>query len=306
MDDYSRLPLNALRVLDALAQTGSLKRAAQRLHVQPSAVSMQLKGLAQYLGCPLLQRDGRGIRLTTQAKSLVPAVQQGLTTINEAVRALRRTQQHLPFRLAVLPSYLYACVLPALAEFERLHPEFQLQIQSSRALTDLAQGEADAAVRLGAGSWPGLHAEKLMDEFLLPVAAPALLARLQLTPAQAMAGLNTLPCLHNAIDPWSLWTAQLPARPSAAIDDSMVLLAQATEGKGLALARLALCKPMLDDGRLIALAAPIPYRYCYYWVYANPDAAQRGEPVLAWLRERSAEFMRDYRGHSHQTILPTH
>ncbi|MDQ0581159.1 LysR family transcriptional regulator [Streptomyces rishiriensis] len=65
------IDLRRLTVLRELERRGSLARTAEALHLTPSAVSQQLAALARDLGVPLTERDGRGVRLTGQARVLL-------------------------------------------------------------------------------------------------------------------------------------------------------------------------------------------------------------------------------------------
>ena len=63
---YARLPLNALRVFEAVASRLSFADAAEALHVTPAAVSQQVKSLEDYLQVQLFKRAGRRIELTAE------------------------------------------------------------------------------------------------------------------------------------------------------------------------------------------------------------------------------------------------
>ena len=63
--------LRRLTVLRELQRRGSLARTAEALHLTPSAVSQQLAALAREVGVPLTEREGRGVRLTGQARVLL-------------------------------------------------------------------------------------------------------------------------------------------------------------------------------------------------------------------------------------------
>ncbi|WP_319183847.1 LysR family transcriptional regulator [Streptomyces sp. ID05-47C] len=65
------IDLRRLTVLRELQRRGSLARTAEALRLTPSAVSQQLAALARELGVPLTERDGRGVRLTGQARVLL-------------------------------------------------------------------------------------------------------------------------------------------------------------------------------------------------------------------------------------------
>jgi DNA-binding transcriptional LysR family regulator len=63
--------LRRLTVLRELQRRGSLARTAEALHLTPSAVSQQIAALSREVGAPLTERDGRGVRLTGQARVLL-------------------------------------------------------------------------------------------------------------------------------------------------------------------------------------------------------------------------------------------
>ena len=74
MDQMSQaftIDLRRLTVLRELRRRGSLARTAEALHLTPSAVSQQIAALAREVGVPLTERDGRGVRLTGQARVLL-------------------------------------------------------------------------------------------------------------------------------------------------------------------------------------------------------------------------------------------
>ncbi len=79
--------LNLLRVLDAVLSAGSVAKAANRLHVTPSAVSNALARLRLLTGDPLLTKKGRGIVPTPRALELAPVVARSLRDLHDAVHA---------------------------------------------------------------------------------------------------------------------------------------------------------------------------------------------------------------------------
>ena len=92
-----------------------------------------------------------------------------------------------------MPSVASSWLLPRLAGFVASHPEIDLSIQSSVELVDFDREAIDAAMRFGLGRWPGVHAEPLFDEWLLPVASPALLARFPDRDPSDLTGLPPAP-----------------------------------------------------------------------------------------------------------------
>ena len=82
------LSLNQLAVFHAVAEAGSVTRGAERLMVSQPAVSKQLKEMQRDLGTPLLERDGRGVRLTGGGELLAGYARRIFALRDEAEAAL--------------------------------------------------------------------------------------------------------------------------------------------------------------------------------------------------------------------------
>ena len=76
--DPNRLPLNALRVFEAVATHLSFTAAAKELGVTTAAVSAQIKSLEADVGVPLFRRHTRAVALTQEGAELLPGVRRGL------------------------------------------------------------------------------------------------------------------------------------------------------------------------------------------------------------------------------------
>ena len=75
---YQLPPLSGFRTFEAAARHLSFKKAAEELHVTPSAVSQQIRHLEFYLGVPLFERHPNALQLTEDGLSLVQSVREGL------------------------------------------------------------------------------------------------------------------------------------------------------------------------------------------------------------------------------------
>jgi LysR family transcriptional activator of nhaA len=82
------LNLNHLRYFWAIAHEGSMTRAAERLHVSPSALSIQLRKLEDQLGQALFRREGRGLQLTEAGRIALDYADTVMETGNELVSTL--------------------------------------------------------------------------------------------------------------------------------------------------------------------------------------------------------------------------
>jgi LysR family glycine cleavage system transcriptional activator len=135
------------------------------------------------------------------------------------------------------------------------------------------QTDFHAAVRYGGGVWPQLRAEKMLDDWVFPVASPALFAKLG--NVDTMGDLNKYPLLHSANEPWADWLRRvggdtLRVERGPVLDDSASLLAAAEQGHGLALARWSLVAGDLAAGRLVRPSAQSVRQLNAYYFVAPP------------------------------------
>jgi len=82
------LPLNALRVFEAVATRLSFSEAAEALNVTPAAVSQQIRSLEDYLQLRLFRRSGRKVELTSEGQQLLPGVRKGLDVLDASLREI--------------------------------------------------------------------------------------------------------------------------------------------------------------------------------------------------------------------------
>jgi LysR family transcriptional regulator, glycine cleavage system transcriptional activator len=279
-------------VFVAVAEHLQFTRAAEALGVTVSAVSMQVQALEQYLGQPLFRRQGRLVELTAPGARLLPRIREGLGALQDAIDEARSIQGRGPLRISMLGSFLTQWLMPRLPAFEALHPGIELRIETSARWVDFRTSEVQAAVRLGGGTWPGLYSEKLMDEWLVAVCHPTLLAKLG--PVNDRADLKRYRLLHSSTEPWSSWllgmSPEAPMPPFTSIDDSGAIVRAAEAGGGLALARWSLVADEVQRGRLaIASKNVTPNAQCYYFVC---PPKHRALPKVAafhsWLRAETA------------------
>ncbi|GEL19754.1 LysR family transcriptional regulator [Pseudonocardia asaccharolytica] len=120
-----------LRALVELAQTGSVRAAAQRLVVTESSVSSAISALAAELGVPLVDRDGRGVRLTPAGERYVGYARRILGLHTEAIAAARgeADPEHGVIRLAAVTTAGEHLIPAILASFRAEHPGVSLGLE---------------------------------------------------------------------------------------------------------------------------------------------------------------------------------
>lgn len=306
---FAKLPLAALRVFGAVAAQRSFSTAAETLNLTTSAVSMQIRTLEDYLQVRLFHRSSHHVDLTAEGERLLPFVTRGLEELEQGFRMVRAGRSAGVLVVTLLTSYLQRWLLPRLPSFHQAHPRIDLRLQSGSRLVDFSRSDVHVAIRMGSGNWPRLHIEKLSDEWLVPVCAPALLKRHG--PIAGPGGVNDYPLLHSSSEPWQMWTEGLKVlngwdywpQNGSAYDDSVAVLSAAEGGQGLALARWSLVSDMLDSGRLVAASdAVIPYFYQYYFVC--PKAYLEMDKVAQFRSWLIAETAKRVRPPSSQSSLP--
>lgn len=289
----SRPPLHALQGFVAAARFGNLSRAAESLHLTVSALSHQMRGLEERLGQPLLVRKARGVSLTADGQRLLERVAPHLDAIGQALQPFAARHEDM-LTVSVIPSMASAWLVPRLGTFLAAHPQLEFNLQSSVDVVDFARDTGvDAALRAGRGQWPGVIAEHLFDEWLAPVASPALVARMG-DPTSLR--LEDWPLLGDpdAGNYWQAWFThfggQAPARFATSFDDSEALHRAAVEGVGVALARLTRVRLLLASGQLVRLTREqLKTDYAHYLVYPQRSATHAG--LLAfrdWLHAQAA------------------
>jgi LysR family glycine cleavage system transcriptional activator len=298
--DRRRLPpLNALRAFEAAARHLNFSRAAEELSVTPGAVSQQIQNLEDYIGAALFKRTPKGLLLTDAAQIALPALREAFDRLAEAASMLTAAVDGRRLTVSVAPSFAAKWLVPRLGLFEEAHPQVDVWVSAGMELVDFATGEVDVAIRYGAGRYPGLEVQRLMQETVLAVASPDLLAAHPLNELEDLASQVLLhdgsPDADDSCPDWTMWLA---ARGVKGVDgsrgprfnQSSLVIEAAVSGRGIALAKRALAQADLDAGRLVApfqIADEVDF--AYYVVH--PKAKGRLPQVKAfvsWLTAQAA------------------
>ncbi len=141
-----------LRIFHAVASAGSFTHAGQMLTLSQSAVSRQISALEDELATPLFQRHARGLTLTDEGELLYGAVSDVLSRLAQAEEALKNVQAAPRGALKITSSHGLGTfwLLPRMKEFLKEYPELQVHLLLEDRELDLAQREADLALRMRA------------------------------------------------------------------------------------------------------------------------------------------------------------
>lgn len=287
-------------MFEAVVRCGSTVAAAAELGLTHGAVSRRVRALEEHLGAALFGRGHGGRLVPTEAgAAFAHAARRALATLADAAAELGGEARLRVVRVSTTASFAALWLLPRLPRFRARHPGFEVWVSETQALVEPgAASGVDLALRTGAGGWPGVRAEPLMDDVLAVVAAPVLAARLR-----ASKDLAGVPLLHDA-DPgtaWWRWTeAAGLGRPAWAtrgprLAGVALLLQAAAAGEGVALAPARLAALHLDDGRLAAPSLPCVDLGPAYWLVrpARGAATPAVRAFRAWMRAEASNDGRE-------------
>ncbi len=284
----SPVHLNALRAFEASARHQSFSAAAAELNVTPAAVGQLVRGLEAWLGSPLFIRGSGGAARLVATEAAVRAlsdIRDGFERLHAGMEILRQSAIGDMLTVTVSPAFASQWLLPRFERFQSASPETDVRLETHLKAVDFVTEQVDIGVRYGAGNWPGLTSEKLMDEEVYPACAPLLLK--QNPRLTSPAGLAHVTLLHDlsmggeeGFPTWDKWLRAAKVRGVSnsrgmKINNSAAVLQAAIEGRGVALARSVMARDDLMAGRLARLFPDISFasELAYFIVY-RPECAR--------------------------------
>ncbi|MFJ2991332.1 LysR family transcriptional regulator [Pandoraea sp. NPDC087047] len=143
------LEIDLLRSFVAIAQAGSLSKAAQRIARTQSALSQQMQRLEAIVDQPLLQRTGRGVVLTSSGERLLGHAQRMLRAHDEAMADMSGRGLTGTIRFGCPDDYAAAFLPHLLREFAVVHPQAFVEVicePTPRLVAQLARHALDLAL----------------------------------------------------------------------------------------------------------------------------------------------------------------
>lgn len=280
--------LPALRAFDAAAQLGSFRAASEKLAVTPTAVSHHIRSLESQLGVRLFDRVGRQVRLTEDGRRLAQATEEAFGTLNEAIRALRRSSREA-VRVAAGPIFTARWLMPKMGDFWTATPDIELEVIPTYQPGRQGWDTADIVIR-----WERLadmpeSATKLLALGPVAIASEDFVTRFG--PIDAPEALLSLPLLHQRNHwGWLDWFAAMQVRVHAPLrgpvfEDANVLLRGAAQGQGAIVGWLPLIDQDLAEGRVCRLFDEkiAPTHGYFIEVRAGSKPRKETRTVLKWL-----------------------
>jgi len=139
-----------LKFFLALAETGSLSRAAKQHRVDHSTVARRVEALESELGVRLVERLTRSYRITAEGERVreqARKVKAGIAEIERLAKDTDSSPERI-VRVSGPPTLLSRFLAPRLLSLQREHPGLRIDLVGEARMANLSQGEADLALRL--------------------------------------------------------------------------------------------------------------------------------------------------------------
>lgn len=251
-----KIPSNsALLAFEAAARHGSFARAAEELALTEGAISRQIGRLEAFLGVALFERVGNRVRLAPNGMRYALQVREILNRLErDSLYVMGQPTEGGTIDIAAIPTFATRWLIPRLKRFQNAHPNITVHITERMEPFILAGSGFDAAIHFEHPAWAGMHLHHLLEEVLVPVCSPALLAE-----AGANTSLDALPRLHRRQNPnaWQLYAQEAGieltnSAVGARYDLHSMLIAAAVAGLGVALVPRLYIEAELEQGSLVA------------------------------------------------------
>lgn len=281
------MPLNALRVFEAVARLMSFTRAGQQLGMTQTAVSYQVKLLEGVLGELLFRRLPRRIELTEAGERLAPKVAEAFALLDEAMASARMAVDE---QLVINTTATFAAhwLARRIGNFQLGAPHIAVRLVTENTPMDFSRDPGDVAIRFGKGDWPGLVAHRLMAVDFAPMLSPSLLD--QVGPLREPRDLLKCKLIDSGDPWWRLWfdaagvpDADLEGRQRNLFGSQTLEASSAIAGHGVAILTPAFYHDDLSAGRLVMPFDLVCRDEAVYWL-VYPEG-RRSQPKIRAFRD---------------------
>lgn len=298
-------PLNWLRSFEATARHLNFTHAAGELNLTQAAISQQVKGLESQLGMTLFKRLPRGLELTDVGRAYLPVVHECIRRLTTATDEIFGQGKSRALTLRCNLVFFTSWLAPRFHRFRERYPDVRVRF-TSNIWVDEDNRESDMEIRYGKGQWPGLEADRLTWDQLLPVCRPVLANGMPAPTEPAELADHTLLHVIGYEEGWGYWLDQtgytgIRCRDELQFDTLISALEMARQGAGIALGRSSLVAGLISRGELVTpFDLPVATAEAFYLVrpeyrYTHPHA----EIFRSWLIEE-ATAASAAQAHSHE------
>jgi LysR family glycine cleavage system transcriptional activator len=281
--------LKFLRTFYVAGRLGSFKAAAEELCLSPSAVSHQMRELEEQLGVSLFDRGARTLTLTEAGLQYRDSIGIALAYLDDATQRVRQTSGPTPVRVSAPPFFASEMLGPRLAALREEHPDIEVHITTRLAFQEINPTDAEIAITVGSGPWPGLVATRLFSQVFTLAGAPEVFQSLRST-SPASSDIALLVHTHRA-HLWEKWVAAhgpgaIQGRRRMGFDSMWAIVDAAERGVGVGLVSLPLARERFDSGRLVRVSdQELSTGESYFLLCKPEDSSPAIKAVRQWIVE---------------------
>jgi LysR family glycine cleavage system transcriptional activator len=282
-------PLNALRIFEIAARTGSYAEAAAELGLTHGAVSRQIGILEGWLGQRLFVRAGRRMVATPIARVFAAEVSLSFDRLTMAAEACGRPGARRILRVSAPTSFATRWLIPRLEHFHKLYPQVEVSVTTVSTVHEELRGGFDVAIRRGsakANAWPQHRSTYILDDVETLIMSPALFARQPIHKPADIAG-HVLLATETRPGDWIDWLdkaglSHLAGQRRQVFDHFYVTLPAIIDGLGIGIGAF----PVLDaDLQAQRIVSPLPkIKICRVgYVALVPFDADKSAPLKGFV-----------------------
>lgn len=255
-----RLSAIDYRIFAAIAETGGITAAANRLGLNKSFVSRALAAMEESLGTRLVQRTTRRLCLTETGETLAACARRIVEEMENAEAAIEASSDAPRGDLKVTApfSILRFVIAPRIGGFRNKYPSVRLYLDATMRIVDLVEEGIDLAIRIGDLQPSTMIVRRLATAPVVLVASPSYVERRGAPQEPEDLAAHDVANLKRDLssDLWTLTSktrppAKIEVTPVAAVHDPGILLDLALNGVGVAPMPELYARAALADGKLV-------------------------------------------------------
>ncbi len=300
-------PFEALRVFDAVARQGGIRKAANSLDRDHAVVSRHLRSLETWLGVQLIDRRPSGSILTPEGVAYHAVVATAMDNICRASLDLLNQGHHSELSIYCAPGFAFHWLSGRLDAFEEKNTNLALVLKPSEESPDFSLHEADVDIRFVATYEDNPAPHSLVRDFqlarvpIIAVCSPDYLDKQ--TPINTPQDLLDHSLLHeDGYETWANWLGAYGVEQTGEwsgprLSQGHITFEAARRGRGIALANLLTASRDLERGRLSAIglhSEHFPPLYGEYVLYMRADRWDDQAPLRfrQWLKRTIAKDLK--------------
>ncbi|MEJ7931655.1 LysR substrate-binding domain-containing protein [Ramlibacter sp. AN1015] len=288
--------LDLLKAFVAAGRRMSITQAADDLCLTQSAVSRQVHALEEQVGVKLFRRRQRGIAFTEEGERLFRAADHAIQQLQDIADQIRPGDKPRAVTITASTGVMGLWLLPRLPRLQERFPGIDVRLSASNLVSDLRADGIDLAIRYAREAAVAPGSLRLFDETLAPVAHPRV--------REAVQRGDRVPLLEfDDSRAWLQWRRWLDNATSTRAHGQVIhfnqyeqVIQAALAGQGLAIGRLELIQPLINDHQLAVLddlpCTPMKSPNATWLLSAQEEPREEVRKVAEWIQLEAAAVRR--------------